>query len=177
MIKANFDIDKMFRDMRKHIEDVVMPAVLEALEIACMDTVSAAKQIDTYKDRTGNLRSSIGYVIYRDGEKIKEYFVPEPVKDGEIEETYRVKTKDGGIVTKTRKVKVGGDGEQGVQEGWLFTEEIAKKYPTGIVAVIVAGMDYAAAVESHGYDVLTGPCANLKDLFEERLKTAMSLIK
>jgi len=33
---------------------------------------------------------------------------------------------------------------------------LADEYPSGMVLVVVAGMEYAAAVESKGYDVITG---------------------
>lgn len=77
----------------------------------------------TYTDQTGNLRSSIGYVILRDGVQLFEKFQ--------------------------------GDGE-GVAQAKKICEEQKTKYPTGLVLICVAGMEYAAAVESKGYDVITG---------------------
>lgn len=38
-------------------------AITMSLQLACIDTVAEARSLDTYKDRTGNLRASIGYKI------------------------------------------------------------------------------------------------------------------
>ncbi len=58
---------------------------------------------------------------------------------------------EGGIVKKS---DITGASD-GVTEAWDFLDELRKKYDTGFVLVIFAGMDYAAAVESRGYDVIT----------------------
>jgi hypothetical protein len=39
-------------------------------------------------------------------------------------------------------------------------KDIGSQYPTGLVLICVAGMDYAAAVESLGYDVITSSAEN-----------------
>lgn len=77
-------------------------------------------------DRTGNLRSSIGYAVISDGSVKIERF----------------------------KKHVGG--EEGIAAGKRLVKEISLKYNKGMVLVITAGMEYAAAVESKGYDVITG---------------------
>jgi hypothetical protein len=46
-------------------------------------------------------------------------------------------------------------GNKGSQIGEEMVGAIAKSYPTGFVLIVVAGMDYAAAVEAKGFDVLT----------------------
>jgi hypothetical protein len=86
--------------------------------------VTEARNTETYKDRTGNLRSSIGYIILHNGEQLFESFKSTGGKDG---------------VSKAREV----------------VDEIKQKFPSGFVLIGVAGMDYAAAVEAKGYDVIT----------------------
>ena len=54
----------------------------------------------------------------------------------------------------------GGDGE-GL--ALAACNEVAAKFPNTIVAVIVAGADYAAAVESKGYFVLSEPVSHLSE--------------
>ncbi|WP_181306971.1 hypothetical protein [Rufibacter sp. XAAS-G3-1] len=76
-----------------------------------------------YKDRTGALTSSVGFLIQNNGKTIREHF-PET--------------------------------GEGTAKGIAVARRAAAKYPTGLVLVVVAGMEYAAAVESKGYDVLTG---------------------
>lgn len=82
-----------------------------------------AKINASFTDRTGNLRSSIGYSVLLDGNVIDEGF-------------------------------------KGTQEGQsqaqTVIEELATQFDEGYVLIGVAGMEYAAAVESKGYDVITG---------------------
>jgi hypothetical protein len=80
-----------------------------------------------WKNRTWNLRSSIGYLLVYNGDIVEEYF-PE----------------------------VGG-GTEGTVEGKAYAEEIALLVNDreGIHIVIVAGMEYAIFVEGHNIDVLT----------------------
>lgn len=78
-----------------------------------------------YKDDTGNLRSSIGYAISKDGVVIKKSPFP--------------------VVKR---------GVKGATKGREFVDEIASDYPGLLVLIIVAGMDYAVHVSNRGYDVL-----------------------
>lgn len=86
--------------------------------------VQQARDNDTYKDQTGNLRSSIGYVILRNGKQIKVNF-------------------------ESR------GGKQGVRIAKEIARDAQKNFPKGFVLIGVCGMDYAAAVESRGLDVIT----------------------
>ena len=89
---------------------------------ACLN---AGRNTDSYHDRTGNLRSSIGYVIIRNGH----------------------------VITKNGFKKV-LNGAQGPVEGDNFIQQLAGKFTNGIYLVVVAGMNYASYVEDKGYDVL-----------------------
>jgi len=57
-----------------------------------------------------------------------------------------------------------GDSDEGVKAGKKAANEIASQYPRGLVLIGVAGMSYAAAVESMGYDVITGSSPNSNDI-------------
>lgn len=97
--------------------------------------------LDTYKDQTHRLRSSLGYVIYKDGQQVASNFQ-----------------------------STGGEkGDEGVQIGQQRAAEAAAAIP-GIVAVVVAGADYASYVEAKGFDVLTGSALQLQQLFEAELR-------
>lgn len=87
--------------------------------------LNAARDTNSYKDQTGNLRSSLGYVIASDGKIV-------------YQSTFEV-------------VKEGGDGKK---SGIQFAKEIVRQFPEGIVLIVVAGMDYAQYVSAKGYDVL-----------------------
>lgn len=86
--------------------------------------LNAARSTNSYKDQTGNLRSSIGYVVVVDG---------------------KVATMSGFEVVKK--------GEQGATNGREYARKLARKYPKGIVLIVCAGMNYAAYVSAKGYDV------------------------
>lgn len=99
--------------------------------------VNDARNIRTYKDQTGNLRSSIGYIIARDGNIIQENI------EGKAE---------------------------GRSQAKKTAEEVLKENRKGFVLIVVAGMEYAAAVESKGYDVITGSVPAAKALLKSKIK-------
>jgi hypothetical protein len=99
--------------------------------------VNDARSIRTYKDQTGNLRSSIGYIIARDGNIIQE--------------------------------NVEGKAE-GKSQAKKIAEEVLKENRKGFVLIVIAGMEYAAAVESKGYDVITGSVPAAKALLKLKIK-------
>jgi hypothetical protein len=154
-IKFNGNLDMIFGDIYKKFQEKIIPDVIEQLQAVCTEIVAEARQLDTYQDQTGNLRSSIGYIIYHDGKKVGESFIAFP---GQNEES------DGG--------------KTGISTGEKIAHEAIQKWAgTGIIAVIVAGMDYALLVESKGYDVITGPTSKLKQMLEARLQDIKDVYK
>ena len=104
--------------------------------------LNAARQTDSYKDQTGNLRSSIGYVI---------------VEDGRVVQASDFSPSDKGT-----------DKATGQATGKAYANELAARFPSGLTLLIVAGMNYAAYVSAKGYDVLDS--SELKaDLLTEKL--------
>lgn len=87
--------------------------------------LNAARSTDSYKDQTGNLRSSIGYVIVRDGQIIQ--------------------ASDFDTVKQ---------GREGSTEGAAFARRLVSEFPQGFTLIVVAGMNYAGYVSAKGYDVL-----------------------
>lgn len=147
-IKARFDINKLFAGVYAKVE-VITATVIDAVQMACLETTNAAKSLNTYKDQTHYLRSSIGYVVYNHGEKVAESF-----------------SSTGG-----------SNGAAGVEEGRRMAATAAMQYPNDIVGVIVAAADYALYVESKGYDVISGPCAELNAVFAKYLQIALEELK
>lgn len=90
--------------------------------------VNAARSTDSYKDQTGNLRSSIGYVI---------------VEDGNI-----INMSDFAASDK------GTDRVTGQKTGKSYIKELAAKFSQGYCLIVVAGMNYASYVSAKGLDVL-----------------------
>lgn len=91
--------------------------------------VAHSKTYYDYKDQTGNLTSSKGFIL---------------AKDGQIVATGGFKA-DGGTES----------GSKGVSEGEKYARELAVSAGSGYVLIIVAGMPYASNLESKGYNVLT----------------------
>lgn len=111
-------------------------AIISNLTYLGLQCVNQARTSGNYRDQTGNLRNSVGYVIVKDGVIIKSNF----------KKSAQVTTASGG--------KSKGDGS-GVVEGQALAAELAKDYPTGFALIVVAGMNYAASVETRGRDVLS----------------------
>lgn len=57
-----------------------------------------------------------------------------------------------------------GGKEDGVSKAVQTANEVSGQFPKGYVLIGVAGMNYAAAVESLGYDVITGSAPRDKDI-------------
>lgn len=95
------------------------------------EAVTFSKQNKGYKDRTANLKNSISFALYRDGQQLRihEGRIPKP------EESERGQGQVRDALERYAKT-------QGV--------EAAKGY----ALVIVAGMEYAPYVEHRGYNVL-----------------------
>ena len=99
--------------------------------------VNDARSTQTYQDQTGNLRSSIGYIIAKDGVIIQE--------------------------------NVEGKAE-GVAQARNIAREVLRDNSKGFILIVVAGMEYACAVESKGYDVITGSIPAAKALLKKKIK-------
>lgn len=85
----------------------------------CVIEAKDRPQESSWFDQSGNLRSSIGYVIVHNGKIIK--------------------------YSEFNQVKQGSDG---VKEGKDLAKELAKQYKSGYALIVVAGMNYADLVEA-----------------------------
>lgn len=103
----------------------ITSALLYNLQYIGEQCLNAARETNSYKDQTGNLRSSLGYVIVCDGKIV-------------FQSNFEI-------------VKNGGDG---AKSGIQFAKEIVRQFPEGIVLLVVAGMSYASYVSATGRDVL-----------------------
>lgn len=115
------DIDGIMASKVKEIED----AIVYNLSYVGERCVNEARTGYTYTDRTGNLTSSMGYVLVKDGQVIKQ--------------------------SSFEKVK---DGDDGVKRGPDMAREIAAQTSKGIALIVVAGMNYARYVADRGFNVL-----------------------
>jgi hypothetical protein len=114
------DVRKALLARKQRLEE----ATLLRLQRVGETFITNARSNDTYRDRTGNLRSSIGYVILKDGVQI------------------------GGALP--------GSKAEGVEKAEAMIRRLTQTDQIkGFILLVVAGMDYAAAVEAKGFDVLT----------------------
>ena len=144
-----------FRRKMEAKYDQIMQSIAEALLMTCTEAVNRARALDTYKDQTNNLRSSLGFVIYHNGRLLFRDFQAGGTGTGgggEVSFT----TGEGKEVTFLAKAKGDSSGQRGLFQGEALADKVAQKYTSGFIAVIVAGMNYALFVEAKGYDVLTG---------------------
>lgn len=119
-------IEKLFEDA---ISDVDKKA-LETLKYMGEKFVNDARVKGNYNDRTGNLRSSIGYIIISNGQILDRNF---------------------------ETSEKGSDRATGKREAEDFANEMALRNPKGLLLIGVAGMEYAVYVERrHHLDVISG---------------------
>lgn len=103
--------------------------------------VNLARDSGDYTDRTGNLRSSIGFVVVENGNILYE--------------DYQLADK-------------GSDRDTGMQVAKEFGQAMSGEIE-GIGLIGFAGMEYAAAVESKNYDVITGSTPSVEKFMRETI--------
>jgi hypothetical protein len=104
---------------------------------------------DGFNDDTGNLRSSIGFIILYDGQIVHREF---------------------------KLSTIGTDKTTGLDHGVEYAEKLGTEHTSGWVLIIVAGMEYASWVEALGYDVITGSTLGAQNSFEKALVAALNEI-
>lgn len=115
------EIDRYTEQELKRLER----ATLRLFQYCGERVLNTARSTNSYKDQTGNLRSSLGYVIAVDG---------------------RVAN-----MSDFQTVKQGKDGSE---QGAAFAKKLVRCFPHGVCLIVVAGMEYAVHVKNKGYDVL-----------------------
>lgn len=100
-------------------------AIVRTMAYCGEAVLNAARSTKSYKDQTGNLRSSIGYVVAVDGR-----------------------------IAKMSKFETVMKGTEGKATGEAYARKLAGQHSKGVVLIVVAGMKYASFVANRGYDVL-----------------------
>jgi len=100
--------------------------------------VKEARENHRYKDRTGNLTSSIGYCVLDNGKVI-------------VESSFDVAR---GVWKDDKGRNHPYSGDAGSSEGREFLHTLISEHSSGLVLIVVAGMDYAAYVEAKNLNVL-----------------------
>ncbi len=141
------ELDRRFRLLLIEVDE----QILEMLHRIGTEAVNVAKTIPPergFTDQSGNLRSSIGYVIFKNGKAVETFF--EQVKGG----------------------------KEGVDKGRQLANQVGKKYSDEDYAlVVVAGMNYAVYVESKGRDVLASGEATAYQSYERESADMVKNVK
>lgn len=128
-------------------QDQAEEKFLKALQYAGEYFVKIARSEGRYIDHTGNLRSSVGYAIVKEGMLVHSDF------------------------TKAGK---GSDQASGQREGEKLARELAQIYNSGYVLIGMAGMEYAVSVEAiEGKDVISGSTERVIEILELALEKAL----
>ena len=114
--------DYLDKETRKNIQRVI--ASLQYVGETVVNEIRTS-HISDWNDQTGNLRSSIGYILAVDGQ---------PLNMSGFEKV------DGPDRDKTT--------EDGSESGKSYAQSLCSLYPKGIALIVVAGMEYAAYVEA-----------------------------
>lgn len=104
---------------------VIEKRSIERLQYLGEQCVARARINGDYMDQTGNLRSSVGYIVFKNGIVLHQSF-------SQV-----------------------GSGLLGTNTGRSVAIKAGSKYDNGLCLVVVAGMNYALHVEAKGRDVLT----------------------
>lgn len=112
------EINAAIQAEAKRVEKLTI-RTLSYLGEQCVIEAKDRPQESSWFDQSGNLRSSIGYVIVHNG-GIIQYSDFNQVKQG----------------------------SEGVKAGKELAEELAGKYTSGYALIVVAGMNYAELVEA-----------------------------
>ena len=115
---SNREVERWFDYFVERAEE----RIYRLLQRAGEEFVKIARKKGNYQDHTGNLRSSIGYVIVKDGDILTE--------------NYKLSDKEG------------SDKHTGLREAKRLVSELASVYPDGWVLIGVAAMPYAVYVEA-----------------------------
>jgi hypothetical protein len=132
-ITPNFtpaDLQRFFDAFLSEIEKQQIRRLQELGEM-CVNHARSIPKEQGFEDQTGNLRSSIGYMVFVNGVAIHgEYVTVQPKKP-----------KPGVIY-------------DGAEKGEALAKKVGEN-TTGVCLVVTAGMDYAIYLEAKGRDVIT----------------------
>lgn len=124
------DMNKIISKLNKTPKEVEEHLIYRLSYIG-EEAVTIARERGSYGDVTGNLRSSIGYVVLKDG---------------------KVVVGGKSVRYPTKK----GNGELGVKAAKELLQKLQAKHASGLVLIVCAAMKYAVYVEAvHHKDVLT----------------------
>jgi predicted metal-dependent hydrolase len=155
-VKAEFKVEGVKELQRRLYErKEAMKRVLDMkLQQLAEEAVSHAKHNKGYRDRTANLKNSISYALFFDGELV---------------------TQQIGTIPKPDEAPKGHQAVESNLDTFCQQEGVVR--PKGYSLVVVAGMEYGAHVEHKGYNVLHLTKYFLRDEMKKILEETLEEIK
>ena len=126
-IKGIEELQKRLNEMKESVDNRLAMELRQVGE----EAVTFSKENKGYHDRTANLKNSISYALFKDGELLEQHIgnIPKPNEDA------------------------GGQAQVADNLSRYATQEGVVK-PQGYTLIVVAGMNYGKYVEDKGYNVL-----------------------
>lgn len=134
-IKAKFTAKQVEMELARRSRSIEA-AIIRRLQFLGEKCLIECRTNKSYQDQTGNLTSSMGYVVVANGMIVQSHGFNQGVQS--------LSGNSGTAV-----------GKSGMATGQALAKEVAQEFRTGYALIVVAGMNYAAAVEAKGYNVLT----------------------
>lgn len=142
---ARQSLREHFKHLRETVEREIISAFARAGEETVNDIRDRAAGHPNWTDRTGNLRSSVGYVVFHNGEEVSL----------------------GGFDLTHNK---GTNPSEGVEVGREYARARGVEVPQeGYLLIVSAGMNYASYVEKKDYEVVMFVEAETRQRIQKRL--------
>ena len=149
-IKGREALQKRLNEKRKQIISYLNMRLMQLAE----EAVIYSKENKGYKDRTANLKNSISFALYLDGQLV---------------------TSAVGKIPKAEEAEGGQEGVSAALNEYAQKEGVVA--PKGYSLVIVAGMNYGKYVEDKGYNVLHLTKYFLRDEMKKIFEEVAEMIK
>ena len=150
-ITGSYKLDTIFKDITA-ASKAITNRIIGCLQSACFETVKAARLLP---QPPADMRDT-------------------PHQPNYIDDTTLLRTSIGFVIYDHGLLVMSNFQGRGAEIGLQVANDAAAPYKNDICAIVVAGANYAAAVESRGYDVITGSTRQLMDLFQSKLKIVFS---
>lgn len=149
-IEPNFtqgDIAKITQDYLKRVVKVTQNELMQiGLQFVRDARLKTADQ-GGFNDDTGNLRSSIGFILMYDGQVVHSDFTAS---------------------------ESGTDKSTGLEAGKAYAKTLGADHLKGWAIITVAGMEYAGYVEALNYDVITGSTLGAQKKLEKAFQNVIN---
>lgn len=143
-------LQKKLLDMKQAVETRLDMELRQLGE----EAVTHAKENKGYKDRTANLKNSISYALYKDGELVQSVAGNIPQPDATVE------------------------GQSQVEDNLMrYATEDGVVAAQGYTLIVVAGMNYGKYVQDKGYNVLSLTGNWLREQMQQMLKEILEHAK